>query len=52
MDKKRKTRLVGRDPGMGRVSFKTGVTLHRKDRLKKRTTKLAQQEKRHQLRGE
>jgi len=45
MDKKDKTRLVGRDPAMGRVAFKTGVVKTRRDKLRNRNSKLSRREK-------
>lgn len=39
--KKRKRNLLGRDPGMGRVTFKSGVILTPKDKKNNRKTKIA-----------
>jgi hypothetical protein len=46
MSQKKKKRskiakVLGRDPAMGRVSFKSGVILTRKDKEKNRKSKLA-----------
>lgn len=45
-------RLLGRVPDCGRVSFKTGASLTRKDRLKNRNSRLAREILRRQLSGE
>ncbi|KKL11255.1 hypothetical protein LCGC14_2547620, partial [marine sediment metagenome] len=42
-------RLLGRVPDCGRVSFKTGASLTRKDRLKNRNSRLAREILRRQL---
>jgi len=43
MSKKKKSNrnLLGRDPAMGRVAFKSGVILTPKDKKKNRKTKIA-----------
>jgi hypothetical protein len=38
--KKHKRNLLGRDPAMGRVSFKSGVILTPKDKVKNRKSKI------------
>lgn len=36
---------IGRDPGMGRVAFKTGVQLSRSQRMRRRTDKYARRDR-------
>lgn len=52
MTKQEKAKLVGRDPAMGRVSFKTGAILTKKDRKRNRNSKDARRELRKQIRNE
>lgn len=52
MTKQDKTKLVGRDPTKGLLSFKTGAILTKKDKRNNRNSKDAKRELRKQLRGE
>jgi hypothetical protein len=42
-------RQLGRDPAMGRVAFKTGAVLTRKDKLRHRKSKVAKEWLRRQI---
>jgi hypothetical protein len=44
--------IVGRDPGCGRVAFRTGVVLSRKNKINKRGSKHARREHERAIRGE
>jgi hypothetical protein len=44
-----KRKLIGRDPTCGRLAFKVGVVPTRKDKLRKRNSKLARRELKKQL---
>lgn len=46
------TRLLGRAPDCGRVSFKTGMALSDRNRLGDRNSKLARRELRQQINGD
>ena len=45
-------RSLGRDPTYGRVAFRTGVILSRRNRLKSRNSKQARNALRNQLSGD
>jgi len=46
-----KLKLVGRDPTMGLLAFKTGAILTPKDKLRNRNSKVARRQKRNDLDG-
>ena len=46
---KNKNIYTGRDPAMGRVSFRTGTLPNRKDKMRRRNSRLARQALKRQL---
>lgn len=51
MNRDLKARILGRDPTMGRLAFRTGIALSRKVKMRNRKSKLGQENLRRQLKG-